>query len=168
MSSLLPCTQNSRLMPKPNSSTKPLAFGNSLALTIRKPNSNVIAPYTASHPNKHNIGTPTHHPTCNDRVPLFLLGIVSSHFPDCQSGHIVHCPMEKCLSLALRTEEAAGSVAPTIDKKSGVLRPLARHWMPVSSVDSGLYPDYFASKRHFHPLSPCKMKIFLASIKNFL
>lgn len=86
MSSLLPCTQNSRLMPKPNSSTKPLAFGNSSALTIRKPNSNVIAPYTASHPNKHNIGTPTHHPTCNDRVPLFLLGIVSSHSPDWQSG----------------------------------------------------------------------------------
>ena len=91
MSSLLPCTQNSRLMPKPNSSTKPLAFGNSSALTIRKPNSNVIAPYTASHPNKHSIGTPTHHPTCNDRVPLFLLGIVSSYSPDWQSGHIVHC-----------------------------------------------------------------------------
>ena len=114
MSSLLPCTQNSRLMPKPNSSTKPLVFGNSSALTIRKPNSNVIAPYTASHPNKHSIGTPTHHPTCNDRVPLFLLGIDSSHFPDCQSGHIVHSP--GCHPV--------------------VLRPLARHWMPVSSASS--------------------------------
>ena len=114
MSSLLPCTQNSRLVPKPNSSTKPLAFGNSSALTIRKPNSNVIAPYTASHPNKHSIGTPTHHPSCNDRVPLFLLGIDSSHFPDCQSGHIVHSP--GCHPV--------------------VLRPLARHWMPVSSASS--------------------------------
>lgn len=123
MGSLLPCTQNSRLMPKPNSSTKPLAFGNSSALTIRKPNSNVIAPYTASHPNKHSIGTPTHHPTCNDRVPLFLLGIDSSHFPDCQSGHIVHCP----------------GYHPV------VLRPLARHWMPVSSIDSGLYPAPFST-----------------------
>ena len=42
---------------------------------------------------------------------------VSSHFPDCQSGHIVHCP--GCHPV--------------------VLRPLARHWMPVSSIDSGLY-----------------------------
>ena len=26
-------------------------------------------------------------------------------------------------------------------RDSGILRPLARHWMPVSSVDLGLYPE---------------------------
>ena len=124
MSSLLPCTQDSRLMPKPNSSTKPLAFGNSSALTIRKPNSNVIAPYTTSHPNKHSIGTPTHHPTCNDRVPLFLLGIVSSYSPDWQSGHIVHCP--GCHPV--------------------VLCPLARHSMPVFYVH---YAEYYSALLSF-------------------
>ena len=40
--------------------------------------------------------------------------------------------------------------------------------MPVSSIDSGLYPDYFASKRLFHPLSPCKMKIYLAYMRIFV
>ena len=37
---------------------------------------------------------------------------VSSHFPDCQSGHIVHCP--GCHPV--------------------VLCPLTRHWMPASSI----------------------------------
>ena len=71
---------------------------------------------------------------------------VSSYSPDWQSGHIVHCP--GC--------------------HSGVLRPLARHWMPVSSVDSGSYPDYFASKRLFHPPSPCNLHFLLAYLKKKL
>ena len=52
------------------------------------------------------------------------------------SGGFVHFAMEKCLDLALRTEGAAGSVAPT-QTPSG-----SRITSPLRSVSSAIYFVY--------------------------